>query len=317
MPRLTKEQRAQRKHGIGSSEVAELLGISPYADASPVRLFAEKKGLFDALDEEDEEDEEESIQQKVGHALEPALIALYRDETKREVIPQKETIFSKVHPWAFATIDGRIKDLRAALEIKVVGIGMLRGWDAFSDDGIPHYVRTQVAWQMMVEDLDEVHVAALLGGTTFRVFYVKRDRELEALLVESARAFWLDVQNDRAPALDATKATREYLEARHPMPEEVVEIVLDESNPDDASIIAIGTMRADAAKRESEAAKDKGRGDHALLAAMGSRGCTKLYAPGAWTALRYRTKKGTGFRFTDKRGITATDASNEAGADAF
>ena len=276
MPRLSPEQKAARKLGIGSSDVAELLGISPYEGASPVRLFAEKTGIIT------DDDDEETIEQEVGHALEGALRSLYEIKSGERVLSSGEYVESVKHPdhpWRVANLDGRIEGKRAALEIKAVGIGMAADWDLDSDDGIPNYVHVQVAWQMHVADLDEVHVVALVGGPSgFRVFYVKRDLELEALIVAAASAFWENVAARHVPPLDASAACKAYLEKIHPTPPADIELALDEEK--DAELVAAGVRRVKAALLEKRANEAKEIANNELRDGMGTRGVTV-----AWCSL--------------------------------
>ena len=288
MPRLTADQLASRRQGLGSSDIPELLGLAPWENASPLRLFAEKRGMLP------DDGNDESLEQRVGHALEPALIQLYESESGFRVVPQTETVVHRVHPWARATIDGRIVDKSAALEIKVVGIGMARGWDLRADDGIPHYVRSQVAWQMAVEELDEVHVAALVLGTQFRVFYVQRDHELEAAIWKQAAAFWDRVQNNQPPDLDATDTTKKYLAAKYPAapPDVSVEATGD--------IVGVGVRRAGQAESARAAEDDKVLCDARIMQAMGEAGASEMWCK-EWRATWRQAKSGKRtYRFTPR-----------------
>lgn len=284
MPRLSPQQKKDRRLGIGSSDVAELLGISPYEGASPVRLFAEKCGMMP------EEDDEETIEQEVGHALEGALVKLYSVKSGFDVLVSGEHVESVVHPehkWRRANLDGRIVGKSAALEIKAVGIGMAQDWDLEADDGIPHYVRVQVAWQMHVADLDEVHVVALVAGPSgFRVFYIIRDRELEALIVDAANKAWEAIQARTAPPVDASSACKAYLELKWPSPPADVEVEIT-----DADEIAIGVrrVRAEAARKRCEEAKDIASNE--LRDLLGSKGATIAWCP-SWRATWKPDKNG-------------------------
>lgn len=287
MPRLSTAQKAARKLGIGSSDVAELLGISPYEGASPVRLFAQKAGIID------DDEEEETIEQEVGHALEGALRALYEVKSGERVLATGEYVESVKHAehrWRVANLDGRIDGKRAALEIKAVGIGMASDWDLDSDDGIPNYVHVQVAWQMHVADLDEVHVVALVGGPSgFRVFYVKRDLELEALIVAAASEFWANVEARKVPPLDGSKACRAFLEKIHPTPAADVELELDEEK--DAELVGAGVRRVKAALAEKRAEEAKEIANNELRDGMGSRGATVVWCR-SWRATWRPDKNG-------------------------
>jgi putative phage-type endonuclease len=224
MPRLSDEQKAARKLGLGASDIAEMIGLSPYEGASPVRLYAEKAGLLP------DEEEEETIEKRVGHAVEGALVRLYEEESGQRVATMGEYVESVVHPdhpWVRCNLDGRILDARIGLEIKHVGIGMHDDWDLNADDGIPHYVRTQNVWQCFAADLDAIHNVALIAGR-FAVFYVPRDRELELALFRAASTFWENVQRRIMPPLDASIAARQLLEKLYPAPPAHVIVEADE-----------------------------------------------------------------------------------------
>ena len=284
MPRLSSEQKVNRRKGIGASDVAELLGISPYEGASPVRLFAEKVGLIPHDD-----NEEETTEQRVGHALEGALVRLYERESNRKVISSGEFVESVVHPdleWARCNLDGRIEGARIALEIKVVGIGMAADWDLLADDGIPNYVRVQVAWQCFVADLDAVHVVALIGGTGFRVFYIDRDRELERMLVASCQSFWIGVLSKQAPPLDGSSGARLMLEELYPPPPADVELAAPEH------VIPIGDRRVKAAAAEVRAREAKELANNELREEMGKLGATVMWSP-TWRAIWRQGKDGS------------------------
>lgn len=278
MPRLSPEQKAARRRGIGSSDVPVILGLSPYADASPLALYLDKIGELGTDDDVDE-----TIEQRVGHAVEGALVRLYEEESGFKVATVGTFVESVRHPehdWRVANLDARIVDKRAALEIKAVGIGMARDWDLGSDDGIPHYVRAQVAWQMHVADLDEVHVVAMVGGPSgFRVFYVQRDVELERLIVEQASAFWAKVQAREQPELDGSDVAREYLDRKYPPREG--DVVVDVS--DDAALVELGAARLQAHVDESTAKERKATLSNKLVAAMGERAANVLTCD-AWRA---------------------------------
>jgi putative phage-type endonuclease len=297
MPRLTPEQIAGRRSGLGSSDIAEVVGLAPWEGASPIRLYAEKRGLLPV------DDAEPSEQQELGHLLEPLLVQLYERKSKYETLPGG-TVQHRAHPWAFASLDAKILGKSAALEIKLVGVGMMRHWDFGSDDGIPHYVRAQCAWAMACAELDEVHVSVLLCGTQHRVFYVRRDRELEAELLAAGETFWGLVQAGTPPPLDGTDGTRTYLEARFPSPPAELEVEAD------ASIRGVGVARAGYAVAQSRAESNKREADAAIMSWMGERNATVAWCP-EWRAT-WRAGKAGGrraFRFTPRQAVAAAEAS--------
>lgn len=208
MPRLTDEQRAMRRTGLGSSDIAGLLGISPYKDDGPWRVYMDKVGTS-------EDDEEETIAHRLGHELEVVCRRLYEEQFPGVTVPGS-TVRHPVETFALATLDRRIPSMRRGVECKAVGSWMTKHWSVSREDGIPRYVRVQANWQMFVCDLDEMDVAAILGGTDFRVWRIQRDQLLIEQLVPMAREFWQRIEARIPPPCDATIHCRAWLDEKYP-----------------------------------------------------------------------------------------------------
>lgn len=54
----------------------------------------------------------------------------------------------------------------------------------------------------MIFDYREWHLAALVGGNTLKRYIVRRDPELEALLIDGEREFWQCVEHREPPEID-------------------------------------------------------------------------------------------------------------------
>ena len=307
MPRLTDQQKAERRLGIGSSDIPTILGLSPYSDQSPITRWLEKTGQFEL-----EHADEDSSAMELGHLIEPVLCAHYERHSgfviEREG-PGVESVRHPEHAWRRCNLDGRIKGRRAAVEVKFVGIGMARHWDLLADDGIPHYVRAQVAWQMHVADLDEVHVIACVGGPTgFRGWIIRRDMALEEAIVREAEAFYATVREGIQPDINGSPTVRAWLDAKYPpRAEDVIWVVEDQPT------IQVGVERCDAARAEKVAQAMKGRTGNLLVQAMGEHGATVATCD-HWRAT-YRVGKGGSrtLRVKDLRelGADAVDAEGE------
>ena len=285
MGRLSAQQIADRRLGIGSSDVATVLGLSPYQGNTPLALWLEKTGMAVKV-------ERDEMALDLGHLLEPVLLGVFERQSGLTVLTHGdgvESVSHPDHPWRRANLDGRIKGKRAAVEVKVVGVGMMRDWDVNSDDGIPHYVRVQVAWQMHVADLDMVFVVALIGGTTFRVFEVARDLEIERQIVTVCEAFWHRVTTRAEPEVDGSAIARAWLNRLYPPREPEVVVTLDPDDEGDRATIRLARARIVEAGREREARAAKDLMTNALIKAMGERECDVLYLPGEWRA-SYRTQ---------------------------
>lgn len=306
MPRLTSEQIAERRLGIGSSDIPVILGISPYADSSPVALWLEKTGQW----VEPEAEGDDSSAMELGHLLEPVLCAHYERQSGFIIErsgPGVESVRHPEHAWRRANLDGRIKGRSAAVECKTVGIGMARDWDLHADDGIPHYVRAQVAWQMHVADLAEVHVVGLIGGPTgFRAWIVPRDEELEQLIVSAASLFMTAVRDGIQPALDGSPQVRAWLAERYPpRPEPVVWVC------EDNAVIQAGVEFCDARAARARADGEMARLGNVLIQAAGQHGADTVECE-HWRATWRADKRGrTTLRVRDMRGLDVVAGGGE------
>ncbi len=208
MPRLTDAQLAERRTFLGGSDIAAISGLSPWRDGCDV--------LNAKLGYSTEAPAAATDATEIGHLLEPIIRGLYVTDQNTTLIPCG-TVRHATETWAAATLDAKIEGQSRGLEIKAVGGRAMYDWDPSDDEGIPEHVRAQVAWQQWVMGLDEVDVAALLGGTSFRVWRIARDVSLEALLVEAGRKFWTEcVLGGAAPAITGSESVRVYLDAKYP-----------------------------------------------------------------------------------------------------
>jgi putative phage-type endonuclease len=196
---LTDEDRAQRATAIGSSDIAALVDLDPFR--GPTDVWLDKMGLSVRR---------ENVAQWTGHKLEPVIAAMYAEKTGAELVPGGGT---ERHPdiaWAVATVDFRATVGPApVVEIKNVGAWALRHWYS----GAPVEKVLQAQWQMMVCDVERVHIAALIGGTDFRIHPVERDEELIEWLADLAAKFWTDHVIGRTPPPDNGEARGGALDA--------------------------------------------------------------------------------------------------------
>jgi predicted phage-related endonuclease len=225
VPRLTDAQLTERRLGIGSSDIAALICGGKGGVGDPWGVWNEKHGIG--------EREEESVEMWLGHEAEALMVRLYERETGHRVRPGN-TVKHPHLPWAFATIDGEIDRrethvfnplvpavnryvaLNRALECKLVGAHRMPDWDDCIEDGIPHRVRIQVAWQCECTGYPEIDVMALLGGTRPRIWTVRRDPELAAMVMGVATTFYeRHIRDGHPPDIDNTETCRKYLESKY------------------------------------------------------------------------------------------------------
>lgn len=201
-----------RRAGITASEIAVVLGISPYD--SPFSLYWAKANdwRWDGND-----------LTATGAHLEDAIAHWWWDTHRAERrFCQPSGLYAHPdRPWQLATPDrlvigGEWPDGQpsALLECKWVA----HSWDGWGEQGtdeIPVYYRAQCLWQLDVLGVNEVHVAAL-GPTGFRAYRVERDEDDLALMRKAGEEFHRRLTENDPPDLDGHTATLGTLKRLHP-----------------------------------------------------------------------------------------------------
>jgi putative phage-type endonuclease len=169
----------ERRTGIGGSEAAAALGLSPWQ--SPFDLWEQKRGLAPPV--------EQNEPMLWGQLLEDTIRREYARRTGYDVRPVKEMIRHPEHPWMFAHIDGEIGPLRnMILEVKTTRDS--RGWGEPGTDEIPQHYLVQTHHYMACTTAEVCHVAVLIGGQDFRLYQVDRDAEIQQRVIEGEAEFW-------------------------------------------------------------------------------------------------------------------------------
>jgi putative phage-type endonuclease len=203
---LSDEDRALRAHGIGSSEIAAIADLDPHK--GPTQVWLDKLGLLPRS---------ENVAKWSGHKLEPVIADMYAEHTGAVLIDGGGTQVHPVHSWARATRDRCANPGPAEIvEIKNVGAWALRFWWIEGRFQAPVDKVIQAQWQLAVCGGERVHLAALLGGTDFRIFEVVRDDEMIEALFEIAERFWIDHVLARVPPDDDPEQRRTAMEALYP-----------------------------------------------------------------------------------------------------
>lgn len=193
-----------RKHGIGGSDVAAIMGLNNYT--SPYEVWLVKTGQMEPPDL--------SGKQAVewGNRLEDVVAQKFAEAHPELKVELKEaTLVSKERPWAFANLDRLLTDAdgeHGILEVKTVGAFRASDWD----DGVPTYYLTQVAHYMSVTGFDWAYFAVLIGGQEYREYYVERDDEDIKAVNEYVDEFWhTNVEGNVPPALIGSSGEAEAL----------------------------------------------------------------------------------------------------------
>lgn len=199
-----------RRQGIGSSDAAAAIGLSPYK--SPLELWLEKTGRDAGLPKVDPNDE--SSPMYWGTLLEPIVAAHYTRRTGHRVRRINAVLQHPQVPWMLANIDREVVGVPDVqiLECKTAGYHGARLWE----DGVPEYVQLQVQHQLAVTAKQAADVAVLVCGQELRIHRIERDEGLIAHLVELEGRFWRHVETDTAPPADGSASSALALAALWP-----------------------------------------------------------------------------------------------------
>src|SRR5215470_1672149 len=185
---LSELQLAERQQGLGGSDAAPALGLSPWK--SPLELYLEKR-------EQTPIPAPDSAAQRWGLLLEPVIRQAYAERTGRVVRLPSGTLRHPAHPWMLAHVDGVTDDGRV-VEIKTARFG--EGWGSReSEDDVPYHYLLQVQHYLAVTGFKIADIAVLIGGNDFRVYHVPADTELQTLVIDGERSFWDLVEQGAAP----------------------------------------------------------------------------------------------------------------------
>lgn len=205
---------AERLKGIGGSEAAAIIGLSPWC--SNVELWRRKTGRSPAPDIAD------NAAVKYGHDAEPLLRRLfaldYADKYAVEYGGAFDMVRHPEHPFIFATLDGRLTEIatgrKGILEIKTTTILRSMQKEKWWHDGkpcIPDQYYCQVLWQMIASGFDFAVLHAQLKyeygddiRSERRTYIIERSEAQDDLTYLQAEGvkFWTEnVEADREPSL--------------------------------------------------------------------------------------------------------------------
>lgn len=185
----TPEWLAARRAGIGGSDAAAVLGLSPWR--TPAEVFDEKIGT--TLDAPISNEAMEW-----GTLLEPVILSEYQRRTGQSVAGTYGLLRSIERPWMLLspdaiTLEGRI------VEIKTTRSG--NGWGEPGTDEIPIHYLAQVHHALIVTGAPVCDIAVLIAGSDFRLYHVEADLALHADMIEQEEAFWRLVETRTPPAI--------------------------------------------------------------------------------------------------------------------
>lgn len=213
----TKPEKMNRKGFLGGSDIASILGISPWKTA--YELWEEKTTEWI----EPSSEERDKVLRR-GKKLEPMVIEMLQEEHNVWVTDRNQVHVDPEYPFLRAEIDYNYvadrnlvermtndEDTRATEgfyevgaylrtplanigngDVKTVHPYAAGEWGQEGTDEFPAYYGAQFQFGMMINGAQTCMVAALIGADDLRVYQVDRDEEIIAYIREKAVDFWFN-----------------------------------------------------------------------------------------------------------------------------
>lgn len=198
----------RRKAGIGGSDVAGILELSPWA--TPFSVWADKTDQYDGWD-----DENESMYW--GRVLEDVVVDEFQARSGLHVHGRQWLVHHPQHPWAMCTLDGLAFESPFLVDASVdfedfdpLGNVQVKTDAGFGkwNDGVPDQYRIQVQWEMFVTGLEHTWIPVLHGGRHYECYEVEYDDVLSQKIFARVSEFRdRFIVGDETPDVDGSDVT--------------------------------------------------------------------------------------------------------------
>ena len=191
-----KEWLDYRRLGIGGSDVAAIMGQSPFCTGRD--LYYDKRGIRPVVNE----DEDNWVAKSVGHRLEELVAEIFSYKTGLMVYPIHKMFRHPLYPFMVADVDFFINfpdGSKGILECKTSNYHCQDKWE---NDCVPLNYEYQCRHYMAVMNLNVVYIACLFGNNEneYVIRKIERDYDLEEDLINEEAYFWNEyVQKGQEP----------------------------------------------------------------------------------------------------------------------
>jgi len=258
----------ERRKGIGASDSAAVMGLSPWR--TPYQVYLDKIGEAKPWDS--------NPQMSWGLRMEPALRQFYSDVTNRPVRLPDKILYHSKYQFLLASLDGFTDDKRV-VELKTSRIS--KGWGEPGTNEIPDYYVIQVQHQMIVTDFNVADVVVSIGGGVPELYEVPADKELQEMIIEAEADFWQRVVEGRPPEPVS------YADAISRFSKSAAEGIVVASDEAIHAVNKLRTVQGEISKLKAAEEEIKGK----LIIALGEMGDTLVLSDGT-KLITYKLSKG-------------------------
>ena len=277
---------AYRRQGLGGSDAAAVLGISPFRTA--VDLYYDKRDL------PIEDDEGNWVAMEVGTLLEDLVARIFAKKTGLKIYRRKCMFQHPAHPWMLADLDFLVEmpdGSTAILECKTTNYNARDKWEYDGKPIVPVYYESQGRHYMAVMNLNRVYYCCLYGNNEEEVIirHIDRDMDYESELISLEEDFWLNhVQAQVPPPYfedDGELILESLRRLMGPSSKDTPPVLL--TPPQSAKMFRFLELQAEKKRLDAESNRLKAEMDRmkALIVADMGSSCTAVYedASGSYT----------------------------------
>lgn len=185
---LTREQWLEyRRKGLGGSDAAAVLGISPFRTARDL--------YWDKLNVVSDDEAGNWVALEVGNLLEPLVAKIFEHKTGLKVYQRKCMFQHPQYPWMLADLDYLVElpdGSIAILEIKTTNYHAKDHWWYNGKEIVPVYYEAQGRHYMATMNIDRVYYCCLYGNNEDEAIirHIDRDPAYEQELIFLEDSFW-------------------------------------------------------------------------------------------------------------------------------
>ncbi|NML16977.1 YqaJ viral recombinase family protein [Azohydromonas caseinilytica] len=181
---LSDAQKALRRTGVGASECAAALGLSPYQ--TRFELYQVKRG--------EAPEGPDNLAMRFGLAAEPFILSEFQRAHPDDLLVvapdtmRRGRLFAHLDAWVPGRFTVQAKTARTR-----------QGWGESGSPDIPQHYLLQVQQELLLSGEAVSFVPVLFGGAEYDEFIVEADRELQELIEDGIADFWALVERGEPP----------------------------------------------------------------------------------------------------------------------
>lgn len=237
---LSEQQLANRSKGLGGSDIAPILGKSPYRTA--LDIFAEKTGKVAR------EDLSHNENVAAGNYMESGIAQLYAWKNGIEIYPFTDTIFHPDYPFLLANPDYYDNE-GGVIEIKNMDVDVARSYGWPNNFQAPTHYMIQLIYYCWMVGATYGKLVCFITGSRYEVTHYERDESIEQWMSTNAIHFWQEHVLKEVPPSPSTLKDVQFLfpvsESKQLIADSAIEKLVNEYGE-------INTQVSSLAKRKEE-----------------------------------------------------------------